>query len=112
MSRDLTSSNGVSLPLLSLDDLREELSQLEAGSFVGLSDEQLAEKIRHIHGDFMIHAPIYQVGTMIYRAVRITERPSHKSQISYPPPQCAVVNGRLNRAGEVMFYGALNQFAS
>lgn len=99
-------------PSLPLDELRRELLDLEAGSFVNLTDEALQEKIRLIHTGFTFNAPIYPVGTLIYRAVRVAERPSHKSQISYPPLQYAGVNGRLNKAGEVMFYGALNQFAS
>jgi hypothetical protein len=99
-------------PLLSLDDLRKELSELEGGSFVDLTDDELRDKIRLIHTGFILNAPIYQAGTLIYRAVRVTEHPSHKSRISYPPPQYVRANGRLNKAGEVMFYGALNQFAS
>jgi hypothetical protein len=99
-------------PPLPLEELRRELSELEAGSFVDLTDDELREKIRLIHDGFTLNAPIYPAGTLIYRAVRVTERPSHKSRISYPPPQYVRVNGRLNKAGEVMFYGALNQFAS
>lgn len=99
-------------PLLPLEDLRKELAQLEAGSFVDLTNEELREKIRLIHTGFTLNAPIYPAGTLIYRAVRVTERPSHKSRISYPPPQFATINGRLNKVGEVIFYGALKQFAS
>ncbi|HJX85023.1 MAG TPA: hypothetical protein VJ723_11820 [Candidatus Angelobacter sp.] len=98
--------------LLPLEDLRRELSELEAGSFADLSDEELREKIRLIHTGFIFNAPIYPAGTLVYRAVRVTERPFHKSRISYPPPQYARVNGRLNEVGKPMFYGALNQFAS
>jgi|SRR5208283_1219897 len=98
--------------LLPLEDLRQELSDLEAGSFVGMTDEELQEQIRRIHHGFVLRAPAYPPGTLIYRAVRVTERPSNKSRISYPPPEHVRANGRLNKAGEVMFYGALNQFGS
>jgi hypothetical protein len=99
-------------PLLSLDELRKELAELESGSFVNLTDEELKEKIRIIHAAFKITAPIYEAGATIFRAVRVTERPTHVSRVSYPPPERVRSNGRLNRAGEVLFYGAIGQFAS
>jgi hypothetical protein len=99
-------------PVLSLEDLAKELSQLEAGSFIDLTDEQLNEKLRLIHAGFRIHAPIYKRGTLVYRAVRVTDRPSHLSRVGYPPLYLATANGRCNRAGEVVFYGALRQFVS
>lgn len=98
--------------LLPLDELQHELNELEAGSFVSLSDEDLLAKIRALHGGFQVNAPEFPPGTLIYRAVHVTARPSHMSRISYPPVARVSENGRLNRAGEVMFYGSFNQFAS
>jgi|SRR5256885_3104037 len=100
------------LNAFSLEELKEELRTLEEGSFIRLTDDELFLKIRRIHIGFMIHAPVYSAGTFIFRAVRVAERPSHKSRVSYPPREIVLANGRLNSAGEVMFYGALNQFAS
>jgi hypothetical protein len=99
-------------PPLPLDELRRELTDLESGSFTSLSDSELQEKVRIIHQDFTFRAPIFPIGTLIYRAVRVSQRPTHKSRISYPPIDVVKSNGRLNRVGEVIFYGALNQFAS
>ena len=100
------------VPLLSLDGLRGELAELESGSFVNLTDEELKEKIRLIHDAFTFAAPIYEAGTNIFRAVRVSERPTQASRVSYPPPERVRSNGRLNKAGEVLFYGAMGQFAS
>lgn len=94
-----------SLPLY---DLQRELTSLESGSFISLTDSQLQERLRTVHDGYAIEAPIFSIGTGIYRAVRVLQRPAHKSRISYPPVGAANVNGRLNRAGEVMFYGAFH----
>lgn len=95
-----------------LDELKGELEALESGSFSSLSDDELREKIKQLHNGFVVQAPILPAGTLIYRAVRVTRRPSSKARISYPPPEAVETSGRCNRAGEVMFYGALNQFLS
>jgi hypothetical protein len=58
---------------LPLENLRKELAELEAGSFVDFTDEELRDKIRLIHTGFTFNAPIYPAGTLIYRAVRVTE---------------------------------------
>jgi len=88
---------------LSLDELKQELADLESGSFVSLTDTELRERIRLIHGAFILKAPTYPVGTLIYRAVKISERPSHRSRITYPPVNLIKTNGRLNRVGEGCF---------
>jgi hypothetical protein len=36
----------------------------------------------------------------------------HRSRVSYPPAQAVRIPGRLNRVGEVMFYGSFAQFES
>jgi len=102
----------IGISLLPLDELQQELSDLENGSFTSLTDGELHEKIRTINEGFVIHAPIVQPGTIIYRAVKISKRPTHKSRISYPPVELIKTNGRLNRVGEVMFYGSFDQLAS
>lgn len=97
---------------LPIDELRQELTDLENGSFTSLTDGELQERVRIIHAGFHFMIPTFPAGTLIYRAVRVSQRPAHKSRISYPPLDAVKSNGRLNRVNEVMFYGALNQFAS
>jgi hypothetical protein len=95
-----------------LDDLREELEELERGSFVALNDEDLRDKVKQIHEGVSIQAPIVPAEKLIFRAVKVTQRPVSERRISYPPLEAVRTLGRCNRAGEVMFYGALNQFVS
>jgi hypothetical protein len=94
----------------SLDKLRTELGLLESGPVGGLRDEQLLLKIRALHDGFQIVTPLFPAGTVFYRAVKVTQRPVAKSRVSYAPPEFITENGRLNRAGESMFYGAFNMY--
>jgi hypothetical protein len=102
MSEDVSS-------LIPIEELPAELAILESGT---LDDEELLKRVRKIHTDFRISVPVFHPGTTIYRAVRVTEKPLYRMRISYPPPDRIRVNGRLNRAGEPIFYGSLDQFAS
>jgi hypothetical protein len=98
--------------LLPIDELQRELTDLENGSFTSLTDSELQDSVRTIHTGFVFQAPTFPTGTLVYRAVRVSQRPAHKSRVSYPPAQIAKSNGRLNRPGEGMFYGSMNQFAT
>jgi hypothetical protein len=94
---------------MDIDALKKELADLEGGSFTALPDSALSEQIRRLHTGFVIRAPIFPVETRIFRAVKVSERPSNKARVSYPPQQFVTSNGRLNRPGEVMFYGSIGQ---
>jgi len=101
--------------VLSIPELKQELESLEKGSFEALDDFQLKGKMGQIHQGFQIRMPLLPRGRGIYRAVKVAERPSNKARISYPPVDRVTSNGRANRAGEVMFYGAdpgAHQFGS
>ncbi|MGA2535410.1 MAG: hypothetical protein ABSF53_05305 [Terracidiphilus sp.] len=97
---------------ISLEELKRELDALERGSFAAISDDELRERVKQIHEGLSIQAPIVPADKLIFRAVKVTQRPVSKPRISYPPPQAVRTLGRCNRAGEVMFYGAFNQFVS
>jgi hypothetical protein len=94
--------------LLTPDELQRELTALENGSFTSLSDDELREKIRVIHAGFTLQAPIFPAGTAIYRAVKVSQRPANRLRVGYPPAEVVRDYGRLNRIGEVMFYGAFH----
>jgi hypothetical protein len=103
---------GADLASTSLQELKDELDALERGSFTSLSDEELRDKIKQIQEGLSIQAPIIPVDKIIFRAVKVTQRPQRKARISYPPSAAVKSLGRCNRVGEVMFYGAVNQFVS
>jgi hypothetical protein len=97
---------------LSLEELKRELDALERGSFVALSDDELRERVKQIHEGLSIQVPIVPAEKIIFRAVRVTQRPVSKMRIGHPPSDAVKTLGRCNRPGEVMFYGAFNQFVS
>jgi hypothetical protein len=96
--------------VFSLDELGKELEALESGAPGGLTDEQLLLNVRSLHDGFQIVTPLFPAGTAFYRAVKVSARPTEKSRVSYPPVKFTKKNGRLNRAGEPMFYGAFHLF--
>ena len=78
-----------------------------------MSDAELDASIGKLHTGFMMSAPIYKVeeSRHIFRAVSVTEKPTHVARVSYPPPEKAP-QGRFNRPQEPLFYGSLGQFNS
>jgi hypothetical protein len=94
----MSSPSNPRVSLLSIDDLKQELAGLEANSFVSLTDAELREKIRWIHEGFTLNAPTFEAGLAIYRAVKVSQRPSHHVRVSYPQPSLVKTNRRL-RAG-------------
>ncbi|MGA2652569.1 MAG: hypothetical protein ABSF28_18695 [Terracidiphilus sp.] len=98
--------------LLPLDELQREISELEAGSFLSMDDDELTAKIKRIHEGLIVRAPSVDAGKIVFRAVKVAERPATKSKISYPPAGLVRTNGRVNRPGESIFYGAFNHFAA
>ncbi|HSY64155.1 MAG TPA: hypothetical protein VK829_06125 [Terriglobales bacterium] len=75
--------------LIPLDELQKELTGLENGSFTSLSDDELQKKIGNIQKGFIFQAPTFPIGTVIYRAVRVSQRPTHQSRVSYPAVEFA-----------------------
>ncbi len=97
--------------MLPLKELQKEFEALEALALSSITDKRLLAKVQELHGGYVFLAPRLPLGTRIYRTTSVTARPLTKSRISYPPIDRVTKNGRLNRAGEAMFYGALNEFA-
>ncbi len=77
-----------------------------------LTDDELRKKIEAIHIGFRVSSPLFEAGTIIARAVKVTEKPTNKARVSYLPPSRVIANGRLNRRGEVMFYGSIGAGAT
>lgn len=50
----------------------------------------------------------FPTGRAIYRAVRVSSRPSNVDRLSYPPAHLVNSIGRVNLPGQSVFYGALS----
>jgi hypothetical protein len=107
-----TTERGADTARIPLDELKRELDALERGYFTALNDEELRERVNQIHEGLSIQAPIIPADKLIFRAVKVLQRPVSKMRIGYPPSEAVKTLARCNRAGEVMFYGAFNQCVS
>jgi hypothetical protein len=61
---------------ISLEALKGELDALKGGSFTALSDEELRERIKQTEEGLSIQAPIIPADKIVFRAVKVTQRPS------------------------------------
>lgn len=89
--------------------LRETLSAVESLAASGETVEELERCLNIVCCGASVTTPAFEAGLEVYRAVRARERPKHKRDVSYPPPNCIRRNGRLNCAGEATFYGCIGQ---
>jgi hypothetical protein len=93
--------------------LRETLEAIEVIASQGKTPEELLPLLNIVHCGSSLTTPCYDPGTLtIYRAVDGTQKPFSKSRVSFPPAQYVKKNGRLNAAGESLFYGSVGQAAS
>jgi len=96
------------LPLqLDAHALQRRLLDIEHGDLRNASVDSIAWAIRDLIpaiGGFTVVVPAYEPGMKLYRAVKLNEKPSHVSRISYPPSHLVTSYGRLNRPGQPIFY--------
>ncbi len=90
-----------------ISDLRGSLLAIEAMAQNGATPSELLPSIQLVHRGFTLDMPEFEPGLKIFRAVRVDSKPINKGRLSYPPAEYVRQNGRLNAAGEVLFYGAL-----
>lgn len=96
------------MELLSLENLNELLQQVETEEIDKLSDEELGDAIRRIHDGFIIKAPIFDPGFLVWRIVKVESLPSHRNRVGYPPAELVRTCGRANLPKEQVFYGAVD----
>jgi hypothetical protein len=90
-----------------IEDFHERIEALEKLDASGAPIEDLLEAIRDLTRGTRIGLPNLLRGQKIFRAVLLGERARMRSRISYPPPERVHSHGRLNCAGESLFYGCL-----
>ncbi len=98
-------------PVLSIEDLTQEMDALEKGSFTQFSDEELKDRIGRIYDQFMEELQELRAGEPLCRAVKVAERPAEASRVSYAPEKLISRPGRLNRVRQSIFYCSSNPFA-
>jgi hypothetical protein len=92
---------------LSIAELTKELERLESVDSQAEPADELLATLRKIHDGFNINAPLIPRGTLLYRAVKVEQKPRRIARISYPPSECVRSQGRANEKGQVMFYASI-----
>ncbi len=101
------------LDTYTLDELKSELDALEHGPLDHFTDEELVDRVLHLHHGYAQQFFSIREGDTLFRAVRVRDRrPRHRSEISYAPPAFVSRRGRLNRPGSSIFYSSIHPYAT
>jgi hypothetical protein len=92
---------------LSIAELTEALERLDSVDSQAEPADQLLATLRKIHDGFNISAPLIPRGTLLFRAVKVEQKPRRIARISYPPSERVRSEGRANEKGQVMFYASI-----
>jgi hypothetical protein len=90
-----------------LKALEDSLALIEEQARAGADLDELERAISQAHSNYIYLTPGFEAGTLVYRAVHVSEKPHYQSRISYPPSEYVKRCGRLNVVGETVFYGSL-----
>lgn len=105
-------SKGAKGPATDVEELRvlrEVLLGIEKIALAGTTVEELHRLLLYVHCGSSQITPVFDAGLDVFRAVRVDSKPLYKNRLSYPPQRFVQQNGRLNAAGEVIFYGSVGQ---
>lgn len=82
-------------------DTIETLRQLRRG---GATIDELKRHLELIFAGYWVQCPIFEPGLLMYRAVAWDARPTHIQHLTYAPAARIKNYGRVNRAGQSVFY--------
>jgi hypothetical protein len=102
--------NGLIYAPTTLEDFQRRIAAIEQMEKDGASVDTLVESLRDLNRGTRIELPHLTPGKKLYRArhiTQITEKPHHRSLISYPPQESVNKRGRLNAVGQSLFYCSL-----
>jgi hypothetical protein len=92
-------------------ELRKKIKAIKRLNLRHANLDSLKTALAPILHHYVHPSPLIQPGERIYRAVLWPNRPTHKSQLGYPPSD-KVNFGRCNRLGEPVFYGSVGSTAA
>jgi hypothetical protein len=90
-----------------VEKVESRLAEVERLAAVEGSIEELAHAIKTVHLGCTIQMAGLKRGDLLFRARRISERPTLRSDVSYPRPEKLNVFGRANDIQQPMFYACL-----
>ncbi len=105
---------GLRISVADLDELGILTRHYESLATSGVSYTKLVKHLDHTfdRSRFMFKPILRFAGSLLSRARPLSRRPSHISELSYPPAAMVSVNGRLNAAGESLFYASIGESAT
>jgi hypothetical protein len=87
-----------------VEEVEARIAKVQELVAAGASIEELARAIKSVHLGCTIPMAGLKRGDLLFRARRISERPTNRSQVSYPPAETVNVFGRANDIRQPMFY--------
>lgn len=88
----------------SVHDIRSRIAELKRIDLHNAGIEFLKSRLELLFRGFMLSTPFLTVGQALYRGVRWAEKPTSRSQLSYPPAGLITYHQRVNRPQQPMFY--------
>jgi len=88
----------------SLRKTRRRIEALKRLTLENADIDVLKEQLKPLLTGFRIRTPILNRGLELYRGVLWEDKPSTRSQLTYPPPEVITRYQRANRPGEPRFY--------
>jgi hypothetical protein len=95
----------------SLRKTRRRIEALKAITLENADIDVLKEQLKLLFTGFRIRSPILNRGIELYRGVLWEDKPSTRSQLTYPPPEVITRYQRANRPGEPRFYSSVARAA-
>jgi len=89
----------------------EQIQTIEAAHARGQSIDELTSLLEPVFLGYQIRAPRCNVGQLLYRAIRVSGRPNHRSEVWYPPVECTR-NNRASRKGDRLLYCSADQLSA
>src|SRR5437762_3493189 len=84
--------------------IRQRISELRRLDLRTVEIELIKSRLDPVMLGYMVRTPYVGVGEILYRGVSYREKPTHRSQLSYPPAEHILRFGRINRPHQSMFY--------
>jgi hypothetical protein len=90
-----------------VEQVEARIAEVERLASAGASIEELARAVKKVHVGCTIPMAGLRRGDLLFRARQMSERPIHRSQVSYPPARTLDKFGRANDVHQPMFYACV-----
>lgn len=89
-------------------DLEKRIIEIESMILSSVTIDEIKEKLNLLFTGYTICIPLLRIGSILFRGIKINDKPELFSFLKYPQPEIANI-GRANRQGISMFYRATDK---